>query len=71
MVMSSSPTSAQPPAAGHDQSYPCPAGYRAGVEPSTHLFNSYKFQRWFGVLWDTQGLVTSAGPQGPVPQLPE
>lgn len=35
MVMSSSPISAQAHAAGHDQSYPCPAGYRAGVEPST------------------------------------
>lgn len=44
MVMSSSPTSAQPHAAGHDQSYPRPAGYRAGVEPSTHLLNSQKFQ---------------------------
>ena len=40
MVMSSSPTSAQPHVAGHDQSYPRPAGYRAGVEPSTYLLNS-------------------------------
>lgn len=28
------------PCAAHDQSYPCPAGYRAGVELSTHLLNS-------------------------------
>lgn len=40
-------------------SYPCPAGYRAGEVPSTHLLNKLKVSvpvlRWLWMLWDTQG----------------